>query len=202
MPLNEILAPCYVNIKYTTDAPAAHNMRLYFDELPSVTDGEFHFEDYTDAEHLTGWLLSEIVAEIFLRMVASATGVASVTINAVEVYQSVTGAPNSFMGFDASDYTEVVGGAGGVSSAYVMWFYQTSLRDKFTLTVFDSGNGDPQRQEAIPTPLVDNGFLDWFILRSAVRFTNNDGERLSLAKSYNWGVNRALAKAYGKILIP
>ncbi|HEY9758948.1 MAG TPA: hypothetical protein V6C97_27515 [Oculatellaceae cyanobacterium] len=203
MPTNEWLAPSKIVILYTTQSLAQHRMTLYFDAVPVDTGGYiFNFPTYTDAGHATGWTVVQIVTAIFARMALSATPVCDPTINAVEVWQSVPSGANIFLGYDAGDYTAVAGGAGGVASGYVMWFFQTNARDKFTLTVFDSGDANPQRTSAIPTPTVDNTFLDWFILKSAVHFTNNDGIRLSRAVSYNWGYNRKLARSYGKTVTP
>lgn len=203
MPINEWNAASKVVVKYTTQALAEHIMTMYFDEVPVDTGGNaFNYAGYTDVAHPSGYTVLDIVTEVFERMALSVSSLATITINAAEVWQSVPDAPNVFLGFDSADYSGITGEGGGVASGYVMWFYQTSVRDKFTLTVFDSGDANPQRQSAIPTPTADNTFLDWFLLKSPVHFTNNDGTRLTRAVSYNWGYNRKLARIYGKTVTP
>lgn len=204
MPTNEILAASYSILHYTpVFTGEEHEVRLYFDEVPTYVDEEtgYRFSTYTDALHPSGWQLAEIWEEVWNRLngLFGATAIPASTIGEVEVWQSVPSAPNEFLGLDTASYDDVGdGGASGVASAYVMAVLKAANRAQFRFTIFDTFTATPQRYAGTPIPEVDNDTLQWFMVRSAVGFVTNDNLPLATLSSYNTGYNKALAKSYGR----
>ena len=205
MPLNEILAASTVIVKYTTvGTNEDHEFRLYFDSVPTPTgdDGAYEFPTYTDAEHTGGWLVRDVVDEVWSRANAHAGGIQSSNIGAVEIYENVSG-ENIFLGFDPADYDDVgAGSVSGVAAAYLMHVFQDNARNQFRLTIFDTVTASPQRFPAAPAPAEDDDSLEWFFTRSAIMFVTNDDNRIVRLNSWNTGYNRKLARSYGRQKTP
>lgn len=206
MPINEILAPAYSIMHYrTTTHNRLHSVRLYFDEVPVLDTGddEWVFPSYIDAAHTTGWSLNGIWDTVIARMNDLLTNLLpAFTVVDVEVWKSEDGI-NTFLGYDPDDYTPITGGGGtSIAAAYVMSVTRTALKKPFRLTFMDTADARPQRYQASPPPDADNDTINWFLVKSAVRFTNQDGERLVLTSSHNTGYNRKLARSYGRLLTP
>ena len=202
MTVDEILAPFYCKVFYVAITGHEHQSRIFFDTVPSYNVGGAVFDTYTDAGHLTGWSLHDIIAEIDTRLQGSVTQYAGYTINRVERYESASGA-NIFKGFDPADYSDIEGGAAGnIASATYRWVFQGDLREPYSIGWIDMGDAKPQRTPLPQPPVTDDGFLPWFMLRSAVKFVTVDGVRLTRAVSSNTGYNRYAARKYGKAIAP
>jgi len=202
MPTNEIHAASYSKMFYrTTEQGEDHVVRLYFDEVPVLDtgDNEWVFPSYIDAAHTTGWSLQSIWGEVVGRMNDLFTNaLPAFTVQAVEVWQPVDGV-NTFLGYDPDDYTTTTGEGSSEAAAYVMTVTRAADKSPFRLMFMDTADVRPQRYAASPVPAADDGTINWFLTRSAVRFTNNDGKRLVLVSSHNTGANRKLIRSYGKI---
>jgi len=202
MPVNEILAPFYSIAKYHTPArPVGHHVRLYFDALPVTVGTETTFTSYTDADHVGGWTLAEIWAEVVSRASVDG-GMGQLLFDEVEMWESEDGV-NTFLGFDPDDYSGIVGGASvGAAAAYLMWVFKSSDRHQFRLTFMDSINPAPQRFPIATPPSVDDGSLEWLFVNSAIGFVTNDNLPIAIAASINSGYNRKLARSYGRSVAP
>jgi len=203
MPVNEILAASTAIMKYNVGSLPIHQVRLYFDAVPSVNgDGEFSFPTYTDAGHLTGWTLAEIWDEVWTRLALDNTRTPTIAVQEVEVWESVAGV-NTFLGIDASDYTGVTGGlASSIAAAYAIRVFKASNRAQFRLAIFDTGDAKPQVFSFAPPPASDNTQINWFMCRSAVGFVTNDNLPLVTMATQNTGYNRKLARSYGRTVQP
>lgn len=202
MPLNEILAASYCIIRYTTDVPYQHSVRLYFDAVPTfdAVGNKWVFGTYTDATHVSGWSLQQIVKTVFDRFVLTTT-MPALTIDGVEVWQSALGV-NTFLGLDPDDYSGVLGGAANSDpSAYTMFVTKAADRSQFRFTIFDTGRASPQRTPVPPIPVADDGSFAWFMARSAVKFVTNDNKRITAVATVNTGYNRKLARSYGRRIL-
>lgn len=204
MPINEILAESYAHVHYGTIArPRGHDFRLYFSSVPTLdpTDG-FVFSTYTDAEHLTGWTLSEIVKELYRRLGNVAGGVPAWTGVSAEMYQGVSGA-NLFLGIDTGDWSGGFSGVGGsVASAFTTYNMGAANRQNYRWTTFDGGHVNPQKIAGGVAPTEDDDSVPWFMTKSPVNFVTQDNEDLVLLKSITYGYNRKLARSYGKEVSP
>lgn len=202
MPVDQIEAPFYVKNTYHVITGHPHTFRLYFDTIPSYNVGGAVFDTYVDATHLTGWTLHDVIKEINDRAAVDTLNFPAMTIDKVERFEGAAGL-NPFKGFDDADYSDVVGGAGSaVASATWNFTYQTAARDNYRLGWIDTGFANPQRTELPQPSATDDGGLDWFILKSPVHFTNQDGVRLTRVLAQLTGYNRYSARKYGKDLIP
>jgi hypothetical protein len=202
MPINEILAPFYAIVKYTTAArPQGHNLRLYFDAIPTYEADETVFGTYTDAGHTEGWSLQSIVDEFLSRWVAqSPNGV--VTVSEVSMWESEDGV-NTFKGLDPDDYSGSAHGSGvGIASAYSMYVFKAADRSQMRYTLFEAADAKPQRFPLSAPPATDDDSLEWFVVRSAVNFVTNDNKPITIAASGNTGYNRKLARSYGRAITP
>lgn len=202
MPINEIGAASTVIVKYSTTAkPTGHVFRLYFDSVPVIGSASTVFSSYINPDTDLGWTLHDIIKEVVTRQQLSHnTGAWSV--NEVEIWESEAGA-NTFVGIDPDDYSDVTGGTGsGIAAAYAMWVIKSTNRRQFRLTFFECASAAPQRFPLTTAPVEDNNTLDWFLTRSTVLFTTNDGFRLTNPASYNTGVNDHAAKKYGRLITP
>lgn len=202
MPLNEITAPFYCIVHYFTDAyPTGHVFRLYLDSIPSYGSSSTLFTSYTDAGHVGGWTLHDIIDEVLSRFYG-VTAFAAYTIGDVEMWESEDGL-NTFVGLDPDDYSDIAVGAGdGVASAYGMFVVKAADRSQFRLTLFENNDARPQRFPRSNPPLVDDDTLDWFFVRSAVKFVTNDNKPITNVSSMNIGYNRKLARSYGRSVQP
>lgn len=201
MPLNQITAPSYVIVRYTTDVPAQHAVRFYLDAVPTFNAGgnNWIYAGYTDAGHVAGWSVKDIVGELLSRF-ALTTLLPPLTIDAVEVWQSAAGV-NTFLGLDGADYSAITGGAANSEpSAYGMFVTKAANRAQFRFMMFDTKNAQPQRTSVPIPPTLDDGTLAWFFVRSAVKFVTNDNLRIASVATLNTGYNRKLARSYGRRL--
>jgi len=204
MPINEIEAPSYIRIFYRNGAVnRQHRQQWNFTEVPTLTAGEFVYTTYTDAGHATGWSVHDIVEDIFARAVAVNGNLPPYVIDKVEVWQGVEDAPNVLLGEDGADFSDITGGlATPHASAYWMVALKGSGGQQFRANFFENGNSDPQRFAADSPPTIDDDTLSWLLLRSAVEFATQDGQRLTSALSANTGYNRRLAREYGRSIAP
>lgn len=204
MPVNQILAQTYLKVFYEVIPNIVHSMRLYIEApLTVVPEGESYFAGVTDATHVSGWTVAEVVVEFIERLYNTHTTlVPQMNILRVEMWESNAGA-NTYLGNDGGDYApyNAVGGS-NVPSAYLMYVFQTAARDQWRVSMFDTKSSNPQRTAVASIPVIDNGSFAWFVVRGTVPFSNQDGIALNSAASYNTGYNRALARAYGKTLTP
>jgi len=202
MSVNEILAPFYVKFFYRVLTGHIHSTRWYFDAVPSFGVNGAVFDTYTDATHLTGWTLHDVILEIDTRLQLSTTQYPPYDVIKVERWLSATGA-NVFKGLDPADYSDIVGGTGTpIAAAEFNWVFQDDDRNSFRFGFIDGLDSRPQRFELPQPPVLDDGGIDWFLLRSPIGFTTNDGVRLTRAVSNNTGVNKYAARKYGKTVIP
>lgn len=205
MPTNEILAKSYLKVFYRNpDVDHQHSLRLYFDAVPTDSGGSvFVFTGYTDASHLTGWSVADIVAEFIARQAVSNGNLPAYSIDKVEVWQGDTVGPNIFLGYDGGDYTGVVGGgAAPNAAAYSMWVFEGAAKVQWRVSFFENHEASPQRFGLTQPPPTDDLSFTWFVLKSAVKFVNQDNIALTLAVSANDGYNRKLARNYGKSIAP
>lgn len=197
MPLNEILAPAYIRVKWASPI-ASHNLTLYFSQPTAVGVLSGDVGQLVGVDTIP---YTEIVRQIADRF-RLAAGVAIQGVESIEVWSSNPGAPNTFQGF-APPPTSLSGVTPPyVASAYRMWIFgQTQTRQKMRLTGFEAISASPQKfTEVVPT--ADDGGIGWYVLRSGVPFATQDGLRVSTYLSLNQGYNRKLARSYGRNIQP
>lgn len=197
MPINEILAPAYLRVKASTPI-AQHNHIFYFSLATAIgllsgdvgqTNGFGDTISYTD-----------ILKEVFDRLIQS-NGANIRSVDEIQIWRGVTGGANVFDGY-ANTPTLVTNSNPTVASAYNMQMYATATRKKFRLTAFDFTDARPQRFPVGSTPTLDDGSVNWYLLKSGIQFAHQDGERLTIAFSQNVGYNRKLARSYGRSIAP
>lgn len=201
MAINQILAPYFIKMKYQTYA-AVHSMRAYFETgstliSPTVlAPGEWGIQGVAAASPVA---ISTIAFEMFNRVNAALP--LNTKLLDIEVWQSAEGA-NVFIGQNALPADVDYGVGTGVAAAYDMLVMGSATRQKFRLTYFDTKNPAPQRSAGGNVPVVDNGSINWYLLKSLVPFATQDGHRLTSIRSFNTGYNRKLARSYGRIISP
>lgn len=203
MGTNEILAPVYAKVRYTTPQyPTGHQLRLYFASGCSWSSGLAGDEDnWRLMEGATDHgAVSGIVFNIFNRM----DGVLPnpTTIASIELWHSIPSAPNVLDHLNTLPPDNVVGSIAGVAAAYLMYVFAGALRPTYRLTVFDTGDAKPQKYPPTTPPETDNGTLFWYMLKSGIPFATQDGIRLTRSVSGNTGYNRRLARSYGRTISP
>ena len=201
MPVNEILAPYYLKIKYT-NAVAEHNLRVYFETDSIVQPGApASVDDWTvqGSGSPVATQISEVVDILFNR--AATLPMAENTLTSIEVWQSAAGA-NTFLHSNRLPSSPTQGTGVGIAASYGMFVFGSSTRQRFRMTFFEIGTASPQRSAQSAPPLVDDDTLVWYVLRSQVPFATQDGRRLTTIRSLNTGYNRKLARSYGRRLAP
>jgi len=204
MPVNPILAPTFLKVFYHQDLiDHTHSQRLYFDGIASsFGGGAYGFAAFTDAGHPSGWRVDEIVTDFFNRFPISNGNAAPYTIEKVEVWAGGSPAP-TFVAYDGGDYTGVTGGSHApIAAAYDLYVFEGAGKVQWRVSFMDHGVAAPQRFALSQPPAIDDGGLLWLVLKSAILFSNQDGERMTLAVSSNEGVNRKLARDYGRSVTP
>lgn len=203
MPENEINAPFYIKGKYATPAyPAGHAFRLYFAAGTTLSGGVTGDEDNWRINFDGGVVgtIAGMVDNLFDR--AATILPASTSISLLEVWQSVPSEPNLLVHLNTLPPSNSYGSGAGVASAYAMYVFSAALRQKFRFTLFDGALVSPQRYAPPALPILDNGSVAWFFLRSNYPMATNDGLRLVVENSENAGYNRKLAKSYGRTIAP
>ena len=201
MPVNQILAPYYLKVKYT-NAVAEHAFRVYFETGSTVSPGApVSADDWTvrGALSLVDTPISEVVDVLFNR--AATLPMAVNTLTSVEVWQSAVGV-NTFLHSNRLPTVPTQGSGAGVAASYGMFVFGSSSRQRFRMTFFEIGTASPQRTALSSPPLVDDTTLVWYVLRSQVPFATQDGQRLTTVRSLNTGYNRKLARSYGRRFAP
>lgn len=201
MAINQILAPYYIKMKYQTFA-AVHAMRAYFETgatliaPPPLTPGEWSIQGVAAASPVA---ISTIAFEMFNRVNAALP--LNTKLLDIEVWQSAEGV-NTFIGQNNLPADVDYGVGTGVAAAYDMLVLGSATRQKWRLTYFDTKTPSPQRTGGGSVPLVDNGSINWYLLKSLVPFATQDGNRITSIRSFNTGYNRKLARSYGRIISP
>lgn len=200
MPVNEILAPFYIKVKYSTGI-ATHQLRAYFQtgstlDIPGLTPDNMGIVAPSGGGTFS---INTIVENMFDRTKQNLKP--GTTITEIEVWQSQVGA-NQFIGLNKLPDVVSYGTSSQVAASYFTTVYSAANRKKFRLTYFDGVIASPQRTAAPQPPNTDNSGLDWYLLRSGVPFATQDGFRLTLVGSYNTGYNRKLARSYGRAVTP
>lgn len=200
MPVNEILAPFYIKVKYSTGI-ANHQLRAYFQTGSTLDIPGLNPDNMAIIAPSAGgtFSINTIVGNMFDRTKQNLKP--DTTITAIEVWQSQTG-QNLFVGLNQLPAVVTYGTGAQVASSYFTTVYSAANRKKFRLTYFDGAAVSPQRTAAPQPPTIDNTGLDWYLLRSGVPFATQDGFRLTLVGSYNTGYNRKLARRYGRAVTP
>lgn len=199
--INEILAPYYLIIKYANNV-ARHDMTVYFETgttLPApnvLTPNDWPVQG---VGAVAAERISDIVHQLFSRMSPSLG--AGTRVTEIQLWQSQTG-QNVFLHSNDLPTSNSYGGTGGIASAYYMLVFSTAQRKKYKLTYFEWNDSRPQRYAGVNPPVLDDGTVQWYVLRSVVPFATNDGIRLTTNFSTHTGYNRALAKRYGKVIVP
>lgn len=201
MPVNEILAPYYLKVKYNTGV-ARHTMHMYFETGTSLNAGGVltpNNRKIQGSGSLVDVDIATIVYETFHRVQDGLT--AATVVEEIQIWQSAAGANIFVQNNDVSDGD--IGGSGvGIASAYRMVVAASADRSKARFTFFEWLTASPQRQVGLPPPTSDDNSLAWYLLRSLVPFATNDGKRLTSITSYNDGYNRRLARRYGRQISP
>jgi len=203
MPTNEIHAPYYVKGKIETPAyPVGHAYTLYFAAGTTFEDGSVGDEDnwrlQFDADDKGA--LSAIVFEVFSR--SRMYYPAGSHIGSIELWQSIPDAPNVLVHVNTLPPADPIFTGTPTAAAYTMFVMQTALKAKFRWTCWDGPNPAPQRYPFPTIPDEDDSSFGFYMLKGEIPFANNDGIRLTSGVSLNQGYNRALAKSYGRNVVP
>ena len=201
MPVNQILAPHYMKVKYRTNV-ANHVLRFYFETGSVLSPGAVLTpNDWTirGAAAVQDVKISEVAQEMFTRSRDSLpTGT---VITSIELWQAASG-PNVFLHSNDLPTTNSFGTGSGIAASYSMVVFAAANRQKYRLTFFDGEFVSPQRDAAVTPPTLDNNSNEWYVMRSLVPFATQDGNRINSVLSYNTGYNRKLARSYGRNLTP
>jgi len=198
MPINEILAPSYARVKWSSPV-ASHNSILYFGSsaseivLGSVTEFAVVGRDGASAS------ISAIIGTLYSRA-RQANQTPVVSIDEILVFNSAAGV-NTFVG--TAENPTLSGTVGSyIASAYGMFVFASANRQKTRFTAFEYPDAKPQRTAGIVVPLVDDGTVQWYFIRGNAPFTTQDGFPVVAFKSFNTGYNRKLARSYGRVIAP
>jgi hypothetical protein len=201
MPVNEILAPYYLKVKYNTQV-ARHLMHLYFQVGSTLVEpGLANPNDWLiqGPGGLTNTRISEVVKGVFNRRPTNLnTGTA---LEEIQIWQGGAGVTN-FLHNNILPTGSLGASAAGVAAAYLTFMFSTPSRAKFRLNFYDTNTASPQRDAGGTPPLVDDGDLPWWMVNNIIPFATNDGERLTQFFSINRGYNRRLARRYGRQISP
>jgi len=200
MPVNEILAPYYAIVQYTTWA-ASHIVRFY---LPSgtVTDvsGDIRHSALEDATHNATGSISEYVY-LWFQLVYQNRNLLAPSIEAVAVWQSAPG-PNILLGYSLPVQPNG-GNVQGVASGYVMLSgaaISGPTRQRYKIVFFEAvADASPQRLAGNTITQLANIPVWDYVLSKVV---TQDGLAPVIIRSTNYGYNRKLARRYGRILQP
>lgn len=201
MPVNEILAPVYLKVRYNTGV-AQHNVRVYFTlgtvvgVAPPATPNDFPIQPPGGAPSTP---ISTLIGQLFTRH--SPVLKTGTVVEEIQIWTTAVG-NNVFSALNDLPSPNLFGSVVGVAAAYYTTVFQSSDRQKFRLSLFDTIDAKPQRVPEVPPPLVDNNTVEWYMLRSDVPFATQDGKRLTQGVSVNYGYNRKLARAYGRTITP
>lgn len=201
MPINQILAPHYMKVKYRTPS-ATHTVRFYFETGSTLAPGALASpNDWTirGAAAVQDVKISEVVDEMFTRARTSLP--ANTVVTSIELWQAANG-PNLFLHNNDLPTTNSFGLGTGFASAYSTVVFSAANRQKYRLTFFDGAFVAPQRDAAVTPPTLDNNSNEWYVMRSLVPFATQDGHRINSVLSYNTGYNRKLARSYGRQVVP
>jgi len=201
MPVNQILAPYYAIFKYRTSS-AMHNMRVYFETGATLAPGPVLTpNDWTirGSAAIQDVPISQVATAIFGK--AGTSLPAGTILTEIQLWQSQVGS-NLFLHNNALPAVTTFGSGTGISSSYSMIVLQAANRKKFRLTYFDGAFVSPQRDAVAQPPTVDDNSLNWYLIRSLVPFSTQDGFRLTAIQSFNTGYNRKLARSYGRSRTP
>lgn len=198
MPINEILAPTYAHITYTTTV-TQHKGRVYFNRLPdTVNPTDPNLSTY-DCGSLGDLTISQVIQELYTR--ANTTLGASIAfVNRIEYYVSVTSGSNDWIA--DLDPLNPTGGLAGTASGYYTVVARGANRQKFVFNLYDSSDGKPQRFGIPSISSTDDGSLYWFLVKGNTPFATQDGSPLKSVLSLNTGYNRKLARSYGRTVSP
>lgn len=197
MPINEILAPAYLRVRYSTPV-ADHNNVFYFTDTSTqqVAGGTDAYGQMVGGTNFTSY--TDIVQQIYNR--ARAAGVPVVSVDSVQVWHSAPGA-NLFI--SEEPVPTLTGNVGAsVASAYLMFVFASANRQQHRQTYFEFPDARPQRFSRSNPPLADDNGIAWYMIRSGVPFSTQDGQRLTVFRSENTGYNRKLARTYGRTVAP
>ena len=201
MPLNEILAPYYLKVKWNSGV-ARHLMHIYFEtgsilESPTLlAPGDYLIKG---SGAVSGTIISDVVHEVFNRRPSNLrTGT---TVEEIQIWQGGAGITN-FIANNVVSSAAIAATSAGVAAAYLTFVFSTPSRKKFRLNFFDTNSASPQRDAGATPPTLDDGDLPWYMVNSSIPFATNDGLRLTQFFSLNRGYNRKLARRYGRQLSP
>lgn len=203
MPMNYVTAQSVLRVHYRQLAVnRGHTMVLYLDgQVIAQNDGTLTLFGITNPNTSADWTIHDIIAAIFSRSTVSlAIAVPAYQVALVEAWHNVPDSPTEvFVGFDLADYSDVVGGsATPVAGAIMTLNMQTAERLNWKMSFLDSGLPVPVRIIGTNPPDVDDGSIEWFLLKSNVPFANNDGVRITRFVSATTGLNDKLVRVYGR----
>lgn len=203
MPINEILAPCYVKGKYATPVyTPGHAFRLYFATgttlVPGLTGDENNWQVHSGGSNIGS--VSAMLHDLFNR--AGTVLPAHTAITEIELWHSVPDAPNVLDHFNTLPESNDFGSGAGIASAYTMHVFGGALRNYFRWTWFDGALVSPQKYPPGSPPDEDDASIGWFFEKSPYPIATNDGIRIVRELSGNTGYNRKLARRYGRSVSP
>lgn len=208
MPVNEIMAPSYLRIKYTTHA-SQHNLTIYMNGLirvnPSPVDE--NILQFAPATNPTWTALETPILDLIMRAYKDGS-VAAPTVDSIEAWQSVVGGENVFVGYGNPQTISSGSATLGTASGYRHYRFRTvdntTPRQQAQFTFYESQvNVAPQRSSFGTVPTTDNGTFVWKVEKGLANwFTSQDGYVITNASSLSLGYNRKLARSYGKRLTP
>lgn len=206
MPINEILAPSYLRIKYQTWA-SIHSLTIYLNGFISQNPDPNAVNQLLLTTPIApmDMTIEDKVKQIFERAY-NRGGSKCPTIMSIEGWNSVPGGNNTFVG--NGNPPSLVGSfnTNGVASGYIQWRFRTvdgtSPRQQIQMTFFEAlQNAAPQREIVGAIPTTDDQSLSYYVSK-AKWITSQDGYAVTTASTINYGYNRKLAKSYGKVLTP
>lgn len=202
MPINPTSARSVVKLRlFTDEIVKTHTHSFYLDcSCVRDVDGIITLQGVVDPTTTNDWLLHDVIEQMYARIgLDRAADIPAITILDVQVWQNETDPlVETFIGYDLSDYSDVVGQPSlAVGAASVVWSFQSADKSNWRWTVFDGTTVLPARVPQATPPDTDDGSFIWFIIKSNVPFATNDGEGITRAVNKTYGHNKELADQYG-----
>lgn len=200
MPTNEILAPYYLKVRVNTGV-ARHTHKFYFQTGCSMaaqgtTPVSFNVVPSGGG---VGTPVVDIVAQIFTRMKSVVPPGSA--LEGIEIWQAETGA-NNFLAYNPLPTGLPAFTGVKVAASYYMMVFEAANRQKYRLMLFDGVESRPQRLPFLEPPAVDDGSMGWYAIHGNGFLATQDGGQIVRGVSENIGYNRALAKRYGRQIVP
>lgn len=204
MPVNLVSARGVVRYYYFNPTLLKlHQQTLYFGN-PIINDGgALRVFDTVNPATSLSWTVVDVISSIWFRADIDLTlTMPPIALGLIQAWNNdLEGEEETFVGFDVTDLPDLTDLTGTANAACMLsWNFQSANRRNFRLQFYDTADATPHRYPGVNPPDIDDGSLDWFMLKSSVPFVTNDNFPLTRWVGTTQGYNRALKRKYGNSL--